>query len=236
MESRRQNTPEATRSAHFEERRNEIRRCGAELFAVQGFHRTTVQDVMDRFDATSAAFYYYYKDKVALLGAVLDQFLGRAENRLRWLDGQPLRPSVKLRLVLAQHATVCASDPAGAAVLFEELQTLPEPVRKETYGRMTAYTQRVEDIFAAGVERDELLPLDARAAVALLLSMCNHTYRWFRPSSSFSPEDLGEMVAEMAMRAVSPGGGLPPETGDLSAVLHGDNGQPDTISEEAHGD
>jgi AcrR family transcriptional regulator len=215
---KRKDPSEVVRSAHWEERRDAILRAGAELFAVQGFHRTTIQDVMDRFDSTSAAFYYYYSDKIELLAGVLDQFLGRAENRLRWLDTHSLPDWVKLRLILAQHATVVASDPSGAAVLFEELQTLPEPVRGKTYARIAAYTHRLEEIFAAGVEQGQLVPLNPQVAVALLLGMCNHTYRWFHPSGTLSPEDLGEIVAEMGMRAVSKSADQPCDS-ELNALL-----------------
>jgi TetR/AcrR family transcriptional regulator, cholesterol catabolism regulator len=190
------------RSDHWEQRRDAILRCGAKLFAAQGFDRTTVQDIMDEFDSTAAAFYYYYGDKNELLTEMLDRFLARAEKRLRWLDDHPLPDWAKLRLMIAEHTTTIAGDPAMAAVLFEELRTLPEPVRAQTYARMTAYTGRLEQIFAAGVAAGDFAQLDPGVAVSTVLGMSNHSYRWFRPSAALSAEDFGELVADMAMRAV----------------------------------
>jgi TetR/AcrR family transcriptional regulator, cholesterol catabolism regulator len=190
------------RSDHWAQRREEILRCGARLFAAQGFDRTSVQDIMDEFESTAAAFYYYYGDKNELLTEMLDRFLARAEKRLRWLDDHPLPDWAKLRMMIAEHTSTIAGDPAMAAVLFEELQTLPEPVRAQTYTRMTAYTGRLEQIFAAGVAAGDFAPLDPEVAVPLVLGMSNHSYRWFRPSAALSAEDLGALVADMAMRAL----------------------------------
>jgi AcrR family transcriptional regulator len=193
------------RSAHWEERRGAILREGAEQFASQGFDRTTVQDVMDAFDSTAAAFYYYFADKTELLRELLDRFLARAEERLRELDEQPLAPAEKLRLMLAEHATTIATDPAMAGVLFEELRTLPEPVRALTRARLTAYTGRLEALHAAGVAAGELAAMDSSVAMPLVLGMCNQTYRWFRPSEAMSASALGDAAAGMAMRALGAG-------------------------------
>src|ERR1700754_2116181 len=91
------------RSAYWEGRRGAIVRRGAELFATQGFDRTTVQDVMDGFETTAAAFYYYFADKSELLTEMLDVFLAEAEERLGELDARPLAAAAKLRLMLGEH-------------------------------------------------------------------------------------------------------------------------------------
>jgi AcrR family transcriptional regulator len=194
--------PVRKRSDHWERRRSEILARGAELFAAQGYDRTTLQDIMDGFDTSAASFYYYFGDKVELLTEMLDRIVSRAERRLRWLDEQPLPPWAKLRMMVAEHTATIAGDPALAAVLFEELQMLPEPVRSRTYARTTAYTERLEEILAAGVEAGEFPPLDVKVAMSLVLGMGNHSYRWFAATPALGPEELGELAAAMAMRAL----------------------------------
>ena len=63
--------------------RAEIEDAAKELFATQGYFRTTVSDIALRAGRSSAAFYQYFESKEQLLFALSDQFNRDVSARAR---------------------------------------------------------------------------------------------------------------------------------------------------------
>src|SRR5699024_11834697 len=51
--------------------KTEIRKVALELFAQQGFDRTSLREIAERLDITKAALYYHYPSKNDLLRAIV---------------------------------------------------------------------------------------------------------------------------------------------------------------------
>jgi AcrR family transcriptional regulator len=55
--------------------REEIRQVALELFATQGFEKTSLREIAERLGITKAALYYHFPSKDALLGAIVDPLI-----------------------------------------------------------------------------------------------------------------------------------------------------------------
>lgn len=60
-----------------EERRLEIILTAQELFATQGYEKTSVNAIIEKMDIAKGTFYYYFKSKKDLLNALVDDLLDR---------------------------------------------------------------------------------------------------------------------------------------------------------------
>jgi AcrR family transcriptional regulator len=74
-----------------------------ELFAAQGYEKTSLREIADRLGITKAALYYHFVSKEALLGAIMESLVAPIDELVAWSESQP-RTSETRREVLRRLA------------------------------------------------------------------------------------------------------------------------------------
>jgi TetR/AcrR family transcriptional regulator, transcriptional repressor of aconitase len=106
--------------AHFAARRRQILDAAAACFAREGFHRTSVQDIVRESGVSAGLVYRYFTGKDDMIAAIVAE---RHEQRERRLREDPFAAYADLLRGLA--------DPAGRDALRLSLQVWAETVRSE---------------------------------------------------------------------------------------------------------
>ena len=60
-----------------------------ELFAEQGYEKTSLREIAERLDVTKAALYYHFASKEALLAGIVDSLVEPADELVAWSRTQP---------------------------------------------------------------------------------------------------------------------------------------------------
>jgi AcrR family transcriptional regulator len=60
-----------------------------ELFAEQGYEKTSLREIAERLDVTKAALYYHFASKEALLAGIIDSLAEPADELVAWSQTQP---------------------------------------------------------------------------------------------------------------------------------------------------
>ena len=60
-----------------------------ELFAEQGYEKTSLREIAERLDVTKAALYYHFASKEALLAGIVDGLIEPADELVAWSQTQP---------------------------------------------------------------------------------------------------------------------------------------------------
>jgi AcrR family transcriptional regulator len=60
-----------------------------ELFAEQGYEKTSLREIAERLNVTKAALYYHFASKEALLSAIVDSLVEPADELVAWSQTQP---------------------------------------------------------------------------------------------------------------------------------------------------
>jgi AcrR family transcriptional regulator len=60
-----------------------------ELFAEQGYEKTSLREIAERLDVTKAALYYHFASKEALLAGIVDSLVQPADELVAWSQTQP---------------------------------------------------------------------------------------------------------------------------------------------------
>jgi len=68
------------------ERREQVIRCAAEVFAECGYHQTTVEDIVKRAKIARGTFYLYFQDKRSLFDELVDRFMKQISSRIVRID------------------------------------------------------------------------------------------------------------------------------------------------------
>jgi AcrR family transcriptional regulator len=85
--------------------RARIQQVALELFAAQGYERTSLREVAERLGVTKAALYYHFKSKEDIVCSFTEDYFGRIDGLIAWGREQPTSPQTA-REVLDRYITI----------------------------------------------------------------------------------------------------------------------------------
>jgi len=163
------------------DRREEVTRAAARLFAERGYHGTSLADVAAAVGIQKASLYHHIHTKEDLLW---DVAWAGAESFRAALDGvtEDAPATERLRLALRAHLRVVSDQLDAATVFTREWRSLTGERHDRFLAERRRYEERIRELFREGVEGGELrTDLDVAAAALLFLSAANWAYTWLRP-------------------------------------------------------
>jgi AcrR family transcriptional regulator len=162
------------------ERRSELTREAARLFAEKGYHGTSIGDLADALGVQKGSLYHHIRGKEDLLWEVAREG-ARAFHAALDAIPETARPTDKIRLALRAHLRVVAEQLDVATVFVQEWRYLEGGRREDFVAERRRYEARVGELFKEGRELGELRSdLDDHAAILLFLSAANWAYTWLQ--------------------------------------------------------
>jgi AcrR family transcriptional regulator len=162
-------------------RRNELTRQAARLFAEQGYHGTSMEDLAAAMGVQKGSLYAHVKSKEDLLDELAENGAAAFHAALDAID-ERLRAVEKLRLALRAHLRVVAEQLDVATVFVREWRYLEGERREAFIAERRRYEERIRSLFREGVEQSELrTDLDVSVAALVFLSAANWAYTWLQP-------------------------------------------------------
>lgn len=201
-------TPEAGRTASSKKRTQDIIDAAAQIFHEQGYSDTSVHDIAEAVGILKGSLYYYIRSKEDLLFQVLsdvhDAFRGIVD-RTRAIDAPAIE---RLRSYIGEHVVFNTQNVTKMAVFYHDYRSLSEKPLAEIVERRRYYEDYLRDLIAEAQEEGSINPdLDPKLAAFTLFGMMNWVYHWYQPTGAWTPREIGEQVASMAIDGlVGPGG------------------------------
>ena len=69
--------------------RSRVQKVALELFAEQGYEKTSLREIAERLGVTKAALYYHFKSKEDIVHSLTDDYFAEIDALLDWAKGQP---------------------------------------------------------------------------------------------------------------------------------------------------
>ena len=175
----------------------------AEIFAERGFANTTLQDIADAAQVGRTTLYHYFKSKDEFLTALVEDVTIQSLKRLRTVRAQTdISPSERLREAVLTHVAWLLTRPNRFKVLVRDEHTLPPEIRRRHEGAKRDVLAEFTGFIQAGMDAGEFRDGNPRVIALSLIGMCNWSVWWYTPKGSMTREQIGEMMADMAVRAV----------------------------------
>ncbi|MCX5141057.1 MULTISPECIES: TetR/AcrR family transcriptional regulator [unclassified Streptomyces] len=109
--------------------RQRIQDVALELFAEQGYEKTSLREIAEHLDVTKAALYYHFKTKEDILVSIFEDLNRPIEELIAWGATQPRTLETK-KEILSRYSDALA----GAAPLFRFMQENQATVRDLSIG------------------------------------------------------------------------------------------------------
>jgi AcrR family transcriptional regulator len=164
-------------------RRNELTRQAARLFAEQGYHGTSMEDLASAMGVQKGSLYAHVRSKEDLLDEIARDGATAFHAALDEID-ERLPAVEKLRLALRAHLRVVSEQLDVATVFVQEWRYLEGERRGQFLAERRRYEERFRALFREGRELGDLrTDLDDATATLLALSAANWAYTWIRPKT-----------------------------------------------------
>ena len=182
-------------------RREEILRVAADLFARNGYHATSTAELGDAVGLGKGALYYHIGSKEDLLYEISARHVEEMVAFGTALLEQDLEPVEKFRRLSRRLMRTISDNLPELTVFFSEVRSL----RGDRGRRLHDLRARFEAIWTAiledGVARGVFTSADP-VTVKGLLGLHNYSYLWLRAQGPLSPEAISDRFCELALRGL----------------------------------
>lgn len=191
------------RAKDHDDKRQLILDRSAELFARQGFHRTSIAEIAKACHASSKAWiYHYFPNKETVLFTLLHEFLELAASRVR--AAVDLHPDARGRLnaFVLECLRIYAEYRINHAVLFSEMNLLPDEQRAEIRTLERAYAHVLRELILAVNPAINLRKHQTTALTMIAFGSINWTYTWFDAKGPLSLEEVAELTTKLLLNGL----------------------------------
>jgi AcrR family transcriptional regulator len=124
-------TMDGTKQQRRGNTRQRIQDVALELFAEQGYEKTSLREIAERLDVTKAALYYHFKTKEEILVSIFEDLSEPIVELIEWGKAQPQTLETKQEIIRRYSETL-----AGASPLFRFMQENQAAVKELRIGEM----------------------------------------------------------------------------------------------------
>jgi AcrR family transcriptional regulator len=186
--------------------------AAAGLFEEKGYANTSVEDIARKLGFTKGSFYYYWKNKQAIVQEIHDRGLRLINQRLDEVLAEEGSPAARLEEAIRGHIESVMHNRSVIAVLLGDFA-----FSEETLEGRRAYARRFQGLVEEGIAARVVRGLDPKVLTYAILGLCNSVARWYRPDGYLSAEQIRDMFAGFAAegwRADRPGDAPEAASGD----------------------
>ncbi|MFB6819270.1 TetR/AcrR family transcriptional regulator [Streptomyces sp. NPDC056347] len=173
--------------------RQRIQDVALELFAEQGYEKTSLREIAERLEVTKAALYYHFKTKEDILVGIFEDLNRPVEELVAWGQEQPRTLETKKEL-LSRYSEALTE----AAPLFRFMQENQAAVRDLSIG--VTIKERVIALMGLLQEPGASLTDQVRCFTALIST---HAGLFALKDVEGDPEEKRKAVLEVAIDLVT---------------------------------
>lgn len=186
----------------------QIEAAAFDLFARQGYHVTTVRDVMRACGLTQGALYNHFASKDELLSTIIRSTQSGLEREcLEAIRAAGADPAAQLRAFVRTYVLRHTRRRVEAVVANREFEWLDAQRQSE----IRASRRRIRDLLigmlragrASGAFRAPAKERDDLKILAMaILNQATYVSQWYAEGGPMSADDVADLHADMALRMV----------------------------------
>lgn len=185
------------------------------LFAEKGFAAVGIREIASEVGLSSATLYHYMGSKDDMLQEIMTDRLSRLLTVTRLALTGLKRPEDKLVTVVRVHVLVHALHPDS--VVDHQIRDLGPQARAAVIGLRDEYEAIWRSLLADGSAGGTFRIGSPKLTRLALLEMCNGVATWYSRSGEFTPGDIADHFADLALGTVAARRGSRPIRLDATA-------------------
>jgi AcrR family transcriptional regulator len=173
--------------------RSRLRELALELFAEQGYEKTSLREIAERLGVTKAALYYYFKSKEDIVRSLVEDYVAEVDELIAWGKEQPRSASTRATIV-RRYLEIVANGTAVFRLLHQNQAAVSSLASAKERGEV--FRERFDALVALLTEPGAPVHEQVRAASCLMsISFCCMHYQ----EQAAGPDELKQAVLDVAL-------------------------------------
>ncbi len=211
-------------SPDYADRRQEIIARATELFARQGFHKTSIADIAAACRMSKSLLYHYFASKTDILFSAMDDHTRLLTDIARTIAASPAPPDEKLRALTREFMRVYVAATAKHIVMLNELEALAPADRARIIAQEDEVVRLISSLIGDILGPERARGQDLTVLSMLFMGMINWTYTWFKPGGAMTSDQLAEQAASLFITGLEGAVPAAPSGGRSSVVSEASRG------------
>ncbi len=191
-------------------RKQELIEAGIQLFAEQGYHRTTVSDIVQRADVAQGTFYHHFESKKAFFLSLIQEFFELIEEALVAADLNTREAQTvadiayQIHDVIARILRVYKQNATLARIFLREAVGL-DPDFADAWETFTQHLAVVAELaLADAIERGLLPEQNSQVISYCIVGMVERVaYHWLSQDTTVNIDDIASAVARFELLGIA---------------------------------
>jgi len=175
------------------------------LFAMKGFDRTSVQEIVEAAGVTKGAMYHYFDSKDDLLYEIYARVLREQTDQLEKVaaTGAPVRERLSDAASDVVVSTIASLD--DSTIFMQSMHQLSEERRKAVRAERRKYHERFRSLIEEGQASGEFrTDKPADVVVDFFFGSVHHLGSWYHRTGPLSAREVGDHYADLLLDALRP--------------------------------
>src|SRR5258708_18345784 len=173
--------------------RSRLRQHALQLFAEQGYEKTSLREIPERLGVTKAALYYYFKSKEDIVRSLVEDYMAQIDELIAWAKDQPRDPATRA-VIVSRYLDIVANGTAVIRLLHQNQAAVSALAAAKERGEL--FRERLDALVDLLTEPGAPVIDQVRAASCLMsISFCCMHYQ----DRVSDPAELREAVLEVAL-------------------------------------
>jgi len=177
--------------------RMRVQKVALELFAEQGYEKTSLREIAERLGVTKAALYYHFKSKEDIVHSLTDDHNARIDELIEWAKGQPADERTRSE-ILDRYVRI-VFDGAEVFRFMEQNRAAMQAMEQGKGDRLARFRDRLDALVGLLAGPDAPLRERVRATAALISASATCMIGW---DSHEDPAELRAIALEIAAELV----------------------------------
>jgi AcrR family transcriptional regulator len=172
--------------------RERVQKVALELFAEQGYDKTSLREISERLGVTKAALYYHFKSKEDIVRSFTDDHYDRIDELIAWARSQPPGEATRRELLERYIGLILG---ASDVFRFIEQNRASMQAMDAAKGRYEAFRSRLDALVELLAGPGAPLRNRVRATAAIFAAS---TSCMFYSGAAYNPDELRAIILEIA--------------------------------------
>src|SRR5260370_8261901 len=145
--------------------RSRLRQLALEMFAEQGYEKTSLREIAERVGVAKAALYYYFKSKEDAVRSVVEDYMAQIDDLIAWGKDQHRDAATRAEIV-SRYLGIVADGTAVFRLLHQNQAAVTSLAAAKERGEL--FRERIDALVDLLTEPGAPVPAQVRAPSCLL--------------------------------------------------------------------
>lgn len=183
-------------------KREAVLRESGRLFARDGYHNTSLDDIARSLGVSKGTLYNYVEDKQEILFAFHNMAMEIGERAVSEAGASDLNGADKLRAAFSNYVNE-VNEKIGGYGVISEIGALKPTDREAVLTRRDRLYRSFTRLLDQGIADGSIRSVDAKIAVFTMMGVMQLIPNWFSPTGRLTARQVADSMADIVLRGLA---------------------------------